>query len=424
MFPKKRLNLILLLTGCFLLGHPMVMAGELTILKKTKGETPQIISWPTDSEWVWKKSKKSKAMMFFNKSNITPPSDMGPLKVKAKSGRAKYSKAKGQIVLLTRSARNLLLIKGSQGVGRYQLKDESKGVISKQGCDSTTIELVAKGEEIPLPIGIHCSVEDTKTFLTIALPKDGEWVNSTLFEVDGKGESWKLYEIASAQARSGAKIGEFQFLFEDKTYDYSLRSSFIAQEESAQSLENNRYYVIAGTNDLKVSSGGSSASQSSYVFGGRILTRPLVAGFRVGFDVNIGQSFEDSSESISYKEFRGFASYRILDGSFKLAPRLYAVFSDSSSSSTGLNMVHQQFGGGLAVILALGESMELQASYLASGFLADEDVTHSSIQASLDFKTGKLSYGLGYELNAYDFKLEDGSTPKFEQGLITFRVGF
>ena len=289
------------------------------------------------------------------------------------------------------------------------------------------IQLAPTEEQFPGVIGLYCEQIGDKTQLAIALPKRGEWLNSTLFETMGKGEAWKVYDLTESQMKSGKVIGSFEFLIGEKTYKYDLTSIFKIARETPTKKINNEYKVIVGTADLSVSSDAEDGSEGSFVVGGRILTRPSLLNLRFGLDVNIAQALSESEDkkALTYKEFRVHTGYRFFEeSSFNLDPRFYVVFSDASNPNTGLKMTHQQMGYGLEMRWWMTESMGLRLAYVSSGFASSDPVSNTSIQAELIYQLPTWSIGLGYEANSYVFETEDDGDAEFAQNLIYLSIGF
>ena len=320
----------------------------------------------------------------------------------------------------------MVLVSDGQRKEKFFIKSKLERKRITKGCEDSYLVLQAKdGNEFPGPFGIFCKIQDGSTLFSVAFPGEVNWSGSTLFETEGKGESWKVYEISEAQSQSGGKIGSFSVQYKNKTYEYELRSNY-SKSQAQNESESNRYQLLVGNVSLTAKDANSEASESPFFVGGRFLSRPVFSSLRLGVDLNISQSFnsDPQNQPLNYKEFRAFAGYGLLGGDFEIAPRIYTIFADASNPNSGLKMVHQHLGLGLIFSLKLGPDFRTHFVYLQSGFLGSVPTSHSSLQFEAAYNFGGFEAGLGIEMNDYGYETQTRGNPEFTQSIYYLSLGF
>lgn len=105
-------------------------------------------------------------------------------------------------------------------------------------------ELVLVGEEKPkTAIGFSCiDVPGKEKSIVISVPKEAEIVSSSFFDVQGKGERWRLYSLPY-ENRAGAVMGFVVVRYKGKDFKYEVRGTLsgdVPEEKIQEVVKENK----------------------------------------------------------------------------------------------------------------------------------------------------------------------------------------
>jgi hypothetical protein len=78
----------------------------------------------------------------------------------------------------------------------------AKTLLKEEGCKTAGLKIKGKNlNKVPLFIGVKCEKTKDRTLLHISVPQELEWDATNVFEVAGKGERWKVYDLSQIGVR-------------------------------------------------------------------------------------------------------------------------------------------------------------------------------------------------------------------------------
>jgi hypothetical protein len=391
------------------------------------GQKPKPVQYRAETQVQWVKTKGTSTEQFYIQTELWFPSDMKITKTRASQAKATVDTKENKLTLLSKKALQPVLILAGGKKLKLIVKSKTSSAYMDPSCAPFSLLLRPTQSPIPLPIAMKCQEKGSNLRLHISMTSEGEWLKSSVFELEGKGERWKLYEFSRSQTQSGEVLGSFDLMYRNKTFKYELVSEQSSVDNPQVDQETYGFHLLLGTAGLSVERPQDLAQENSYLLGLRFVSKKWLWGLRGGADINVAQSFggSDGQQSLTYKEFRGSLRYRLFEQStFSIEPMLAVIFADISNPNTNTNLTHQHLGLGINLIYKASQSLELQVAYIMSGFLANVSTDHSSIQVAADYLFSQYSVGLGFEMNQFSIESLSQQNIQFQQNLIFVRFGF
>ncbi len=217
--------------------------------------------------------------------------DLPPDATIEKSTSAKLIRSANNIYLRMASLSENVLIKSSKGLQNWQLNLRfTESDLNANGCQPFHLKIKRIGSflvgneskpsaklENP-PVMVFCGFDSGKGFVTLSLMEGFSIVESSIFELAGKGERWSFFEVPSKMG--GSTIGQFKISDQNRTFEFSLEndSNLNGEDSLSASVE-----LTALTRKQGFSR--DSTSEASQDFGlrlsaqsGRLLPRLFVQG--------------------------------------------------------------------------------------------------------------------------------------------------
>lgn len=181
------------------------------------------LSWPARHEWRW--VTEQGVPVLYSLVTLSPPEKLKVTDVRGRHARrldatAPAAKKSREIQILLSVVREQLTVTlaGGKRADLIVTLVPSEPEIAANGCEESGLAL--SGPEHPMPpfvLGIACSRSVDRAgskddvLVTVTAPMDVSWGSTTIFEVGGKGERWRQYQITRAVLDSRGEIGRFGF---------------------------------------------------------------------------------------------------------------------------------------------------------------------------------------------------------------------
>lgn len=191
------------------------------------------VKWPMKAEWKWKKNAAGAVTLFLH-AVIRVPADVSEVKAQSTTLRMQLVKSdpqgtRGQKLDIQSGALHGKFEMIRAGVSTtYQLDIVKPSPALRQAkCSEIGLNIVAQPKELPFFIGARCvSTGDEKHAsyqLHLTIPEEANVDESTLFEQEGKGEAWRIYQLGDVDTFS-AGVAKIVVRFEDKPYELECLS--------------------------------------------------------------------------------------------------------------------------------------------------------------------------------------------------------
>jgi len=201
-------------------------------------------------------------------------------------------------------------------------------------------------------VGAFCERKGENVFFTLSFPPDVEMLNSSLYEIEGKGEPWRTYKIGILGAEK-TKIASFLFGYQNRNTSYQL--DYLPEEPANH--ENVTRPPLAsvglGYGHFEMLGAKSTTSDSRIVFSANVPFYKLGTRFGTGGRLDWSLYLTKKEANISYSQIELYALSEVgITDSINLRPKI---------GFANLNFENGATGAGLSgAPLALGSQAEIK----------------------------------------------------------------
>lgn len=267
-----------------------------------------------------------------------------------------------------------------------------------EGCSSERIFLnpVPGNNSKLIPLGMSCVAEGEEVFFTVSFPADVELENSTIYEVEGKGEPWRTYKLLKRSSEK-ASLGTLVFSFQKKKYSFQIE--YLPLENSLKKDKKNyrNFLGAVGLGNFKTQGTASDATDSKIVFTAKLPFYPVLGDFGVGALIDWSLPTQKKDASISYSQLEAYALRELSSlTNLKLRPKLGYVRLNFENDATGAGVSGGQLGLGLGAELQFEKSWAIFLDIMTVKLLSKSLTAHWAIDLALVQKSeGGFGYGGG-----------------------------
>ena len=390
------------------------------IYKARDGKSEEPMSLKARQRFTWAKTPEGARIL---KSNVLLeiPLDLEAQKPTAENENTKI-KIKGNKILVGAGAMGERISFGNSQI-EIRLKPTKPTVID-ENCETAGVKLRPQGPMAPFFLGTTCPIVNKELSLHLTFPSDVDLIQSSLFEIMGKGESWRVYDLKRATSAT-AELGRFDFLYKGKTYTYTLVS--LKTDPVEKKIPQSDFTLGLGYVQLKLSSNDAQGSESKPLVRAEILPHKLWNNFGAGgtFETAVGFS-SSSTTSLSYMQVAPYAFYQLqLSSGFLVQPRVYYVVSNQSSG-TGVSYQANQVGAGALLQASFPGRWTLRLEYMMASLGSQLIKSHMLVNVSLLQKSAKSSFcwGAGFQMQSYGVVDSTNINRKFDQMGFYGIIGF
>ncbi|MBU6376192.1 MAG: hypothetical protein KGQ59_09370 [Bdellovibrionales bacterium] len=138
----------------------------------------------------------------------------------------------------------------------------------------------------PFPIAISCNLESSPAVVMVSVPSQIQWDQTTLQEISGKGQRWRLYQLPSA-GTSNTQIGKLVFRSDKRLWTVGLNLNKLSEQASRALLPSTEKQISIGYTMAKLGGDAGNFSSSDFVFRFEGLSEPLLGRMKLGLLVNM-----------------------------------------------------------------------------------------------------------------------------------------
>lgn len=267
------------------------------------------------------------------------------------------------------------------------------------GRGAPRLAFIKNAEPIKFYIRMSCAMIDNKNYMTLTYDPRADLEYSSVFELSGKGEAYKHFEVPFA--RPGSVFGKLIFNFENQKFEVGLYLTKTALTEAAVV----RNVIMFGTANMGVSSSDFSTTQSKYTLNYEFLSAPVISNLQLGGQAY--QSFALSSGSgesdLNRTWVTGYLHYEFLKvNTLLLAARLIGGLLSFQDSISGLNLTSFQLGYGLNLQYDLDSQHRFIFGLDKVGMMSETVKDHMALSLHYQYQLQNGQYiGLGYISNSF-----------------------
>jgi hypothetical protein len=289
--------------------------------------------------------------------------------------------------------------------------------VSYDQCNGKTFpELISTNkQEAKVVIGVSCiEAKGQARAIVVSVPEDAQIISSSFFDVKGKGERWRLYELPDSNS-TGIVMGFVAVRFKDVDYNFEVLGTNTDQEENLKLIKKLETENIDLKKRIAMLSSAKKELLKEQQTAVLSLSERLSSSFNVYFSLGAGSLAMNSTEKNNAtgtddqvaKSSTGFVA-RIEAHSVELWDKyLYKASSLTTLplSSDEERLEHFEFNNSFGYIL-----MKKKLTLAADLLLSYRSFTHP--KSGIAIQVGQV--GLGLE---GDYALGGDSTIYFALGL-------
>ena len=269
--------------------------------------------------------------------------------------------------------------------------------LAMSGCEELKLRGIFDKENLPFFAGLKCVMDARGLQLQLSYTSELNVEFSSTYDSQGKGESWKVYDLGNIEAASG-ELANMRLRNREQTY--TLRVSTAKQEE-LKTITKAQFSLGLGYNALKFKSPAVTASDGKPIFVLKFLPYKLWGLLGVGVDLITTISPAKSDNSITFFQVLPYSYLRFFDSSvFKLEARGYFSMTTQSHVGSGGGFQLNQAAGGLMLAVRPMNSWWMNLEFRQDGL--GSDVVKSHYAADLQFmraaeRKQSLLWGIGFQ---------------------------
>lgn len=290
-----------------------------------------------------------------------------------------------------------------------------KGGVFEDGCEDLGIQVQSGGDAFPFFLGAKCRKTQNIFQLQISFPSEADVEKSTIFDTQGKGESWKVYELGNVEAAQG-ELAKITLKFQEKYFDLVVSSN--KKSEVKKYSPEAKFAIGLGYDSMKFTSPVVKASDAKPVFFLKGLPYKLFWKIGIGIDLATAVGLSQNENSISYLQIVPYGYLRVVESkSVILEGRGYFSISSQTHSASGGGYQYNRAGVGFLAGFRLSPSwkmlMEARTDSLGSA------TVKSHMFADLHFlRKSRFTWGLGVQAQNLTVNESPTVQHQFSHGLL------
>jgi hypothetical protein len=280
----------------------------------------------------------------------------------------------------------------------------------------------------PFPLGVFCQNKSKETLFTISFPEDVELVNSSIFEIEGKGEPWRTYNLGEIAGGKKTSLGSFEFAFKGNTFFYNLK--FLPPDSAmSKNVGRDRTQFVQGAvgySKYDMHGGVSNTSDSRALVSVSVPYYPVFKGVGMGGGLELSLPISKKEGNISHYEMSGYGIYSFeISPMFELRPKLGYLKLNFENESTGEGISGGQLAVGLMSEIFLDNGLAFTLDLTTLKLLSKVFKSHFSVNVKVVKNTkSSLGYGAGIKYQSFKGPASNGSDLNMSQlvlqGIVLF----
>ena len=261
-------------------------------------------------------------------------------------------------------------------------------VTQLKGCKELGLKITTQNPKIPVFFAAECSVRDQRIVFNPSVPSELEWDVTSIFETDGKGERWKIFEMSRNTMVAGNDVlAQLEFNYEGAKTRFTLmqnRTKATPDKPDPVAKDQWRTQAGLGFSQIKAKTPLASAASSHPGFMAAAISPTFFWKLRGEAELLYGLPLSQGS----FYQFA--AGLGPTFGAFAPGSSTFAMFAEyfglqQSGDDEGKAITFQHSTIGFSVLWSLNmQSSELRAWLRYHGLGGDA----SGFEASLGYEIG------------------------------------
>lgn len=309
-------------------------------------------------------------------------------------------------------------------------------IIERCQKNSARVQLSNPKKPLNFPLAVSCDNLQKTLNITLSAPAQVEWMDSTLFEVAGKGEPWRSYNLPATSPKGGAigtialRNGDQEYVLElvtPKNIDLAKKEAMEKQKQKQASEFQQALYL--GKIDLSYTAGPITSNESKYSVKYSILSPKYFNFFKLGGEFRTSFATSKKDEAIDMLYYNAHIGYyyspkKELD----LGLRFFVSGINIQQKSSTAKLLSNQAGYGLYVDYLFDAKNRVITRVNMIGMMSE--VVKSHMEYGLEYryllneKSNPFWLGLGYNAEVYKAETAAGLSRDFKDNEIQLVVGF
>ena len=313
---------------------------------------------------------------------------------------------------------------------------KSRIVVERCQKNSARVQLQNPKKPLNFPLAFSCDNTQKTLNITLSAPAQVEWMDSTLFEVAGKGEAWRSYSLPATSPKGGA-IGTISFRNGDQEFVVELitpKNIDLAKKEAmAKTIQKNsselQQAIYLGKLDLSYTADPVVSEDSKYSFKYSVLSPTYMNFFKIGGEFRTSFALGKKEEAVDMIYYNAHIAYHynhknVLDLGLRA---LFSGLTVQQKSSTA-KLSSNQAGYGLYADYLFDPKNRVIARVNMIGMMSEVVKSHTEIgleyryQFIIDKKP--VWIGAGYNSETYNAETAAGLSREFKNTELQLVVGF
>lgn len=309
-------------------------------------------------------------------------------------------------------------------------------IVERCQKNSARVQLSDPKKPLNFPLAVSCDNSQKTLNITLSAPAQVEWMDSTLFEVAGKGEPWRSYNLPATSPKGGAigtialRNGEQEYVLElvtPKNIDLAKKEAMEKQKQKQASEFQQSLYL--GKIDLSYTADPVTAEDSKYSFKYSVLSPKLMGFLKWGGEFKTSFATGKKDESVDLLYYNALVGFHY-DYKNQLDLGLRALLSGLTvqQKSSTAKLSSNQAGYGVYADYLFDAKNRVIAKVNMIGMMSEVIKSHMEIgleyRYQLMFDKKPLWLGLGYNTENYKAENESGLSREFKTTEIQLVVGF
>ncbi|AZZ37796.1 hypothetical protein CIK05_13635 [Bdellovibrio sp. qaytius] len=315
---------------------------------------------------------------------------------------------------------------------------QTKTAIVVERCQNSSARVQLKDPKKPLnfPLAVSCDNSQKTLNITLSVPAQVEWMDSTLFEVAGKGEPWRSYSLPATSPKGGAigtihlKNGDQEYVLElitPKNIDLIKKE---AQQKAAQKNANELQQAIyLGKLDLSYTAAPVTSEDSKYSFKYTVLSPKYMNFFKIGGEFRTSFALSKKTEAVDMLYYNAHIGYHY---NYKnvLDLGLRAIFSGLTvqQKSSTAKLTSNQAGYGIFADYLIDPKNRLIGKVNMIGMMSEVVKSHTEIGVEyrylFNIDKKQIWLGAAYNSETYTAETAAGLSREFKNTELQLVVGF
>ena len=309
-------------------------------------------------------------------------------------------------------------------------------VIERCANNSARIKLQDPKKPLNFPLAMSCDNSQKTLNITLSAPAQVEWMDSTLFEVAGKGEPWRSYNLPATSPKGGAigtitlRNGDQEFVLElitPKNIDLAKKEALQkAVQKNASELQQ---AIYLGKLDLSYTAAPVTSEDSKYSFKYSVLSPKYMNFFKFGGEFRTSFATGKKEESVDMLYYNGHIAYHYNHKTI-LDLGLRAIFSGLTvqQKSSTAKLSSNQVGYGIYADYLIDPKNRVIAKFNMIGMMSE--VVKSHTEMGLEYRylfninKKQIWLGAGYNSETYNAETAAGLSREFKNTELQLVVGF